>query len=342
MLFVRYYRCDCGAITLVTDDGREFSCLESRLEKYLPRKKLDAMCESGSFDGFWDGLWGFNVSSCNHCVNNYGIDLCACGSGEELDKCENGFDICGQPMQSLKLGYTAVSNDDEIGDPCEFEIDEDNSNDNPFVVGDKVRFNLMNINQKTEIFKILEDIGTNKVFTVTSIIDRDGRQAAVLDAEFEGYAFFPFELVAANGEQPEQKDNLTAAALWEAEVTAQQKSKKFLKDTLDFLLYRIRFVTMCGMKKCSDGEIAYYAVDSSELMSGNLNQSPVYYRHNKQVALVQQKLKKPAEETDMDSFKKNIIEMLENKSAIINKASYRLNPETLKVLKDFADNVWTN
>lgn len=342
MLFVRYYRCDCGAITLVTDDGREFSCLESRLEKYLPRKKLDAMCEGGSFDGFWDGLWGFEVSSCNHCVNNYGIDLCACGSGEEPDKCENGFDICGQPMQSLKLGYTAVSTDDAIGDPCEIEIDEDNNNDNPFVVGDKVRFNLININQQTEVFYILKNVGTNKVFTVTSIIDRDGRQAVVLDDEFEDCAFFPFELVAANGEQPEQEDNLTAAALWEAEMAAQQKSKKFLKNTLDFLLYRIRFVTMGGMHKYDDGEVVYYAVDSSELMSGDLNQSPVYYRHNKQVDLVRRKLKKPAEETDMDSFKKNIMEMVENKSAIINKTSYRLNPNTLEVLKDFADNVWPN
>lgn len=28
--------------------------------------------------------------ACNHCVNHWGIDLCECGSGEEVGKCNCG------------------------------------------------------------------------------------------------------------------------------------------------------------------------------------------------------------------------------------------------------------
>ena len=37
----------------------------------------------------------------NHCVNHYGLDLCACGSGESPEECTAGFDECGNPYETL-------------------------------------------------------------------------------------------------------------------------------------------------------------------------------------------------------------------------------------------------
>ena len=265
MLFTSFYRCACGAISFITDDNRDFSCLESRLDKYLPREELDALCEGGSFDELEELPRTF---SCNHCINHYGIDLCACGSGEEPDKCENGFDCCGRPMQSLKLGYTAVSANDAIGFPREFEIDED---------------------------KLL-----------------------------------PYD----------NSEDHSPAALWEEAVAAQQKAKEFLKDSLDALLKEIQSATMDGVKTYESESVKYSIVKYSTLMSNDLVMSPMYYMPSEQAKLIQQKLKKPTEEVNMASFKKDIMEMLDKKSVTINKQSFRLNPNTLKVLKDFGDNIW--
>jgi hypothetical protein len=73
--------CECGAITVTTTE-REFSMTA---ETFLKR-------------------YGFEVqthqyTSCNHCVNHWGLDLCACGSGKPVDECDEGFDECGKPYQ---------------------------------------------------------------------------------------------------------------------------------------------------------------------------------------------------------------------------------------------------
>ena len=49
------------------------------------------------------------VQSCNHCVNGWGIDLCACGSGEKYNECDGDFEECGTPMQSMEDGYDHIS-----------------------------------------------------------------------------------------------------------------------------------------------------------------------------------------------------------------------------------------
>ena len=106
MKFTGFYRCSCGAVTFVTDDNRQFSCLKENVKMCIPDALMAELCPDGDpakLEHFGDTF------SCNHCINNYGLDLCACGSGEAPDKCENGFDICGKPMQSLERGYTSVS-----------------------------------------------------------------------------------------------------------------------------------------------------------------------------------------------------------------------------------------
>lgn len=82
-----YSMCDCGAITIYTDDGQSYSCQRKNLKKYIPNidlRKINRLQKS---------------YCCNHCVNHYGMDLCACGSGELIGECENGLEECGKPMQ---------------------------------------------------------------------------------------------------------------------------------------------------------------------------------------------------------------------------------------------------
>ena len=75
--------CACGAITITTVDGVYSMSSEAFLARY-----------------------GFEIqttpySNCDHCVNNWGIDLCACGSGKPFAECDEGHDMCGTPMQDI-------------------------------------------------------------------------------------------------------------------------------------------------------------------------------------------------------------------------------------------------
>jgi hypothetical protein len=75
--------CECGAITV----GLEYGNYSMTSE-------------------IFEQVFGFTVNTgmycnCNHCVNHWGIDLCACGSGEPYDKCEEGYSECGKPLQIL-------------------------------------------------------------------------------------------------------------------------------------------------------------------------------------------------------------------------------------------------
>lgn len=83
-----FSECNCGAVTLYFTNGHNNSVLKSNLEKFgivIPQsceKLHDTYC-------------------CNHCVNHYGIDLCACGSGESPEECKAGFDECGNSYETL-------------------------------------------------------------------------------------------------------------------------------------------------------------------------------------------------------------------------------------------------
>lgn len=83
-----YYKCNCGAITIITSE-KEVSCSMKNLKKFFENLDLRKITKYPK------------VYACNHCVNHYGLDLCSCGSGEEPDKCTNDFDMCGTPYQNL-------------------------------------------------------------------------------------------------------------------------------------------------------------------------------------------------------------------------------------------------
>lgn len=94
--------CDCGAVTLYLSNDREVSCAKENMKEFLGftyESLMHFVKESGS-----DDMLGVKYYSCNHCVNRWGIDLCACGSGEKVGECNEGLKECGKPMQSID-GY---------------------------------------------------------------------------------------------------------------------------------------------------------------------------------------------------------------------------------------------
>lgn len=77
--------CNCGAVTVQLSGIHTHYAMpvrQFRESTYNHRIKNKTYC-------------------CDYCVNKYGVNLCACGSGEAPDKCENGFEECGTPMQTI-------------------------------------------------------------------------------------------------------------------------------------------------------------------------------------------------------------------------------------------------
>lgn len=71
-----YTKCACGAITLTFDNG----ATNSMLPKTAKRLGIDLRHYKRYKPTY----------CCDHCVNHWGIDLCECGSGEEVGKCSCG------------------------------------------------------------------------------------------------------------------------------------------------------------------------------------------------------------------------------------------------------------
>ncbi len=84
--------CACGAVTVTIDDLNFSMGREIYAEQYgeLPADDSELRLQ--------------NQVCCDHCVNHYGIDLSACGSGEPPGECDGGFDVCGTPSQSIEQG----------------------------------------------------------------------------------------------------------------------------------------------------------------------------------------------------------------------------------------------
>ena len=80
--------CDCGAVT-VEIDGKEYSMSTKTFNERYGIK-----------------IQPHTYKSCNYCINHWGVDLCACGSGLPYDKCDEGDEMCGQPMQVIDEGKT--------------------------------------------------------------------------------------------------------------------------------------------------------------------------------------------------------------------------------------------
>lgn len=81
---VKYIQqCACGAMTVTFKNG---------ISNSMSRKTFDNI----GFDG--EHLPQI-FRNCNHCVNHWGIDICKCGSGFPIGKCD-----CGSKESSEDLG----------------------------------------------------------------------------------------------------------------------------------------------------------------------------------------------------------------------------------------------
>lgn len=80
-------KCRCGAIT-VTIRGEEYSMSPKTFREVFDVTRVPPVHHK--------------YYACNYCVNHYGIDLCACGSGVAFEKCHGGSEVCGLPMQSFR------------------------------------------------------------------------------------------------------------------------------------------------------------------------------------------------------------------------------------------------
>ena len=80
------FKCSCGAIT-ITIDNLNYSMTPKTFKELFNIKRLPIIKHI--------------VFNCDHCVNNWGIDLCACGSGLSVDKCNSGLSMCNTPMQDI-------------------------------------------------------------------------------------------------------------------------------------------------------------------------------------------------------------------------------------------------
>lgn len=87
-----YQKCQCGAITLLFDNGASNSMYQDTFDalgvdiseaEQLP----DSYC-------------------CNHCVNHWGIDLCECGSGERVGECSCG---CNTPHDHYGVKFDSMA-----------------------------------------------------------------------------------------------------------------------------------------------------------------------------------------------------------------------------------------
>lgn len=81
-------RCGCGAVEVESNGQSGYFILACNFRRLfsvdrVPRAPIHFGC-------------------CDHCVNHYGLDLCACGSGEAPEKCKEGHKCCGQPSQVLE------------------------------------------------------------------------------------------------------------------------------------------------------------------------------------------------------------------------------------------------
>ena len=76
-------KCQCGAITVQTNEYSN-SVLAKNFNKFFPDLTKPRKAQ---------------YYQCNHCINHYGLDICACGSGESPEKCKEGYDNCGKPRE---------------------------------------------------------------------------------------------------------------------------------------------------------------------------------------------------------------------------------------------------
>lgn len=96
-----WYRCECGANTFeLSENGQEYSFHPNT---YSDEPALDSELRLTP-----------DRYNCNHCVNKWGLDLCACGSGEPFKNCDFNSNVCGRPAQEVG-GRTHVRGSNAFG-----------------------------------------------------------------------------------------------------------------------------------------------------------------------------------------------------------------------------------
>lgn len=90
-------KCICGALTFEREHGIGYSVERDNAPEYFPElseeffERIDKQIAE--------------YCHCNHCVNHWGLDLCACGSGEKTCECTEELSECGISAQHLEEVY---------------------------------------------------------------------------------------------------------------------------------------------------------------------------------------------------------------------------------------------
>ena len=88
-----YQKCQCGAVTLFFEEGGSNSVRLENLEKITGISPEDLEVRFVKLPQSY---------CCNHCINHYGLDICACGSGQDPKQCDSGIEnVCGVPYETL-------------------------------------------------------------------------------------------------------------------------------------------------------------------------------------------------------------------------------------------------
>lgn len=95
--------CECGAVTLEVcligeQKPTRFSMKRETFDENLGHLDID-LGETCTFH------------CCDHCVSHWGVDICACGSGQDYEECDAGLSECGSPFQSIQLLLEALEED---------------------------------------------------------------------------------------------------------------------------------------------------------------------------------------------------------------------------------------
>lgn len=79
-------KCNCGAVTVFAD-GFTNSMMPKDFKIHFDGLKIGKQI----------------MSACDYCCNRWGIDLCGCGSGQKVGKCDGGYDECRNNIPAQQL-----------------------------------------------------------------------------------------------------------------------------------------------------------------------------------------------------------------------------------------------
>ena len=338
MAVYSYSICQCGAVTLYgydmkTSEDAEVSCAAENLEPLTGFSLEDIQTKS---------LLKPLASSfqCNHCVNHWGLDLCACGSGQPVGDCYTCDDACGVPYQSVDEFRFLMSADgrqvrqppggkEPSTQPRTIRVGADKSAapTRTFHEGDKVRLD-------TEAVRRSEGVPFFKQLTERYLQSYHGEVLEVTEIH-EGEAF-PYILslgddIAFGGQelipvQPEQKmgNGLTGA------IQLQRQLKAELKELVGSLTDKIRKTPVPGVKPV--GTFCFTVSISSIMQSPGHMLSAEYYSSQAQADLVSKALAYDAANGRVEEMLQHLREMVNKKAVEINKVRYPLNDVTIGIL----------